>query len=126
MNVTELTRDQLEYLKECLYYDSDIVPIVPELTPELRKAIDKAQIPEEIPNALVFEIFSGIDFVEDDFPTSQIPKVTIVVADGLIQEIYSTEGAEVEIIDFDTQDSEEYEDNRKALAKIKTEQKRVY
>lgn len=123
MNVTELTRDQLAYLKECLYYDSDIVP---ELTPELRKAIDKAHIPEEIPNALVFEIFDGINFVEDDFPTSRNPKVTIVVADGLIQEIYSTEDAEVEIIDFDTQDSEEYEDNRKALAKIKTEQKKVY
>lgn len=123
MNVTELTRDQLAYLKECLYYDSDIVP---ELTPELRKAIDKAHIPEEIPNALVLEIFDGINFVEDDFPTSRNPKVTIVVADGLIQEIYSTEDAEVEIIDFDTQDSEEYEDNRKALAKIKTEQKKVY
>ena len=123
MNVTELTRDQLEYLKEHLYYDSDIVP---ELTPGQRKAIDKAQIPEEIPNALVFEIFDGIDFVEDDFPTSRKPKVTIVVRDGLVQSVYSTEWADVEIIDLDTEDNEEYDTLMEALRKVEEEQNEIY
>lgn len=123
MNVTELTRDQLAYLKEHLYYDSDIVP---ELTPGQRKAIDKAQIPEEIPNALVFEIFSGIDFVEDDFPTSRKPKITIVVRDGLVQSVYSTEWADVEIIDLDTEDNEEYDTLMEALSKVREEQNEIY
>lgn len=123
MNVTELTRDQLVYLKEHLYYDSDIIP---ELTPEHRKAIDKAQIPEEIPNALVFEIFDGIDFVEDDFPTSRKPKITIVVRDGLVQSVYSTEQIDVEIIDLDTENNEEYDTLMEALSEVREEQNEIY
>lgn len=123
MNVTELTRDQLAYLKECLYYDADILP---ELTPGQRKAIDKVQIPEEIPNALVFEIFTGIDFVEDDFPTSQKLKVTIVVESGLVQSVYSTEQIDVEIIDLDTEDNDEYDTLMEALRKVEEEHNEIY
>ena len=123
MNVTELTRDQLAYLKESLYYGSNIIP---EMTPGQQKAIDKARIPEEIPNPLVFEIFDGIDFVEDDFPTSQKPKITIVVRGGLVESVYSTEWADVEIIDLDTEDNEEYDTLLESLSKVEEEQNEIY
>ena len=124
MNVTELTRDQLAYLKECLYYDSETIP---EMTSELRKAIDKAQIPEEIPNALVFEIFTGIDFVEDDFPTSRKPKITIIVKDGRVESVYSTElNVVIEVIDLDTEDNEEYDSLMESVQEAQENQYLVY
>ena len=124
MNVTELTRDQLAYLKECLYYDSETIP---EMTSELIKAIDKAQIPEEIPNALVFEIFTGIDFVEDDFPTSRKPKITIIVKDGRVESVYSTElNVVIEVIDLDTEDNEEYDSLMESVQEAQENQYLVY
>lgn len=54
-------------------------------------------------------------------------KVYIIVEDGLVQSVYA-EDAEVEVvlIDFDTEDPNEYEDNLKAVEEVRNTANQVY
>lgn len=67
MTVHELTQDQLDELKDTVFWNflesptSD--PVFDELTPELLAA----DFPNEIPNSVIFRVYDGIDFVNDDF-----------------------------------------------------------
>lgn len=64
MRVTELNSDELYQLKQELYYMSEILP---NLTTERLAAIKDADIPDNIPDQIVCEIYEGVDFVKDDF-----------------------------------------------------------
>ena len=64
MHVTELNSDELYQLKQELYYMEEILP---NLTTERLAAIKDADIPDNIPDQIVYEMYEGIDFVEDDF-----------------------------------------------------------
>lgn len=63
MSVMELNADQLDQLKWNLYYGDDCIYV----SDKQRKQIDGYGFFLNIPNKLVFEIYSGIDFVSDDF-----------------------------------------------------------
>lgn len=64
-SVYELNRDQLDELKWNYFYSDDYKPCLckhwhtDELVPVL--------FPWEIPDEVIFEQFSGISFVDDDF-----------------------------------------------------------
>lgn len=64
MKVTELNSNELYQLKQELYYMEEILP---NLTSERLDAIKDADIPDNIPDQIVYEVYSGINFVEDDF-----------------------------------------------------------
>jgi hypothetical protein len=54
-------------------------------------------------------------------------KVYIVVEDGLVQAVYADEGnVEVELIDLDTTDPDEYEANTKAFEEMRKTTHIVY
>lgn len=54
-------------------------------------------------------------------------KVYIIVEDGLVQTVYADEGnVEVVLIDFDTEDPNEYEDNLKAVEEVRKTAHLVY
>ena len=57
MDVTELSKDQLSELKYTFYYDTDTKDILP----------DYITCPEDIPDDIICDHYSGIDFVDDDF-----------------------------------------------------------
>jgi hypothetical protein len=73
MTVYDLTRDQLDELKESLFYqfldDDDeqpfaiIDPILKKIAPDLLNA----DFPDEIPDNVIFQVYDGINFVNDDF-----------------------------------------------------------
>ena len=73
MNVYELTQEQLNELKESLFYqfrDLDdeqpfavVDPVLQTFQPELKHATT----PETIPDNIIFAIYDGINFVNDDF-----------------------------------------------------------
>ena len=73
MSVYELNRDQLDELKESLFWqhlDTDDEqpfaisdPILQKIMPDLLKA----DFPDEIPDSIIFQVYAGIDFVNDDF-----------------------------------------------------------
>ena len=72
MDVKELTQDQLNELKESLYYQihdiddetiafaviDSALPYTPETLPDY---------PDEIPDEIIFNVYAGISFVNDDF-----------------------------------------------------------
>lgn len=64
MNVTELNSNELYQLKQELYY---MVEILPNLTTERLAAIKDADIPDNIPDQIVYEVYNGVNFVKDDF-----------------------------------------------------------
>lgn len=64
MHVTELNSDELYQLKQELYYMEEILP---NLTTERLAAIKDADIPDDIPDQIVYEMYKGIYFVKDDF-----------------------------------------------------------
>lgn len=64
MHVTELNSDELYKLKLELCYMEEILP---NLTTERLAAIKDAACPDDIPDQIVYEMYEGIDFVEDDF-----------------------------------------------------------
>ena len=61
MKVTELNRDQLDELKWHYYYDDDYDD----------KIVGENGLPilfaGDIPDKIIFAVYAGIDFVEDDF-----------------------------------------------------------
>lgn len=63
MNVYELNDEQLSQLKWNLYYGDESI----EIPLEIIDQIESYDYPDMIPNELVFQLYEGIDFVEDDF-----------------------------------------------------------
>ena len=63
MNVYELTDEQLSQLKWNLYYGYESIEIPLDIVDQ----IESYDYPDMIPNELVFQLYEGIDFVEDDF-----------------------------------------------------------
>lgn len=63
MNVYELNDEQLSQLKWNLYYGDEFI----ETPLNIVDQIESYDYPDMIPNELVFQLYEGIDFVEDDF-----------------------------------------------------------
>lgn len=63
MNVYELNDEQLSQLKWNLYYGDESIEIPLDIVDQ----IESYDYPDMIPNELVFHLYEGIDFVEDDF-----------------------------------------------------------
>jgi hypothetical protein len=64
MNVTDLNHDELAQLKQELYY---MVEVLPNMNEERLKAIQSAEYPDDITDKIVYEMYDGISFVEEDF-----------------------------------------------------------
>lgn len=63
MNVYELNDERLSQLKWNLYYGDESIEIPLDIVDQ----IESYDYPDMIPNELVFQLYDGIDFVEDDF-----------------------------------------------------------
>lgn len=63
MNVCELNEGQLSQLKWNLYYGDESIEIPLDIVDQ----IESYDYHDMIPNELVFQLYDGIDFVEDDF-----------------------------------------------------------
>ena len=63
MNVYELNDEQLSQLKWNLYYGDESIEIPLDIVDQ----IESYDYPDMIPNELVFQLYEGICFVEDDF-----------------------------------------------------------
>lgn len=66
MNVRELSKSQLDELRNNLYWNLDGEQYG-DLTDEEREFIVNAVHPNDIPDELVFKNYDGIHFVEEDF-----------------------------------------------------------
>ena len=63
MNVYELNDEQLSQLKWNLYYGDESI----EIPLGIIDLIESYDYPDMIPDDIVYELYDGIDFVEDDF-----------------------------------------------------------
>jgi len=63
MHVTELSKDELWELKDALFWGADWV----ETTDEQQEEIDNAQDQDDISDELIYALYDGTDFVEEDF-----------------------------------------------------------
>ena len=63
MNVYELNDEQLSQLKWNLYYGDESI----EISLDIIDQIEGYDYPDMIPDDIVYELYDGIDFVEDDF-----------------------------------------------------------
>ncbi len=67
MTVYDLNEDQLDLLKQQIFYDDDLLAKLSEKSEEVCKAKWYFEIPDEI----VLEEYEGIEFVEEDFCISK-------------------------------------------------------
>lgn len=63
MNVYELNDEQISQLKWNLYYGDESIEIPLDIVDQ----IESYDYPDMIPDELVFQLYEGICFVEDDF-----------------------------------------------------------
>lgn len=63
MNVRELNEEQLSQLKWNLYYGDESI----EVPWSVIDLIESYDYPDMIPDDIVYELYDGIDFVEEDF-----------------------------------------------------------
>ena len=63
MNVRELNEGQLSQLKWNLYYGDESI----EVPWNVIDIIESYDYPDMIPDDIVYELYDGIDFVEEDF-----------------------------------------------------------
>ena len=63
MNVYELNDEQISQLKWNLYYGDESIEIPLDIVDQ----IESYDYPDMIPDELVFRLYEGICFVEDDF-----------------------------------------------------------
>ena len=63
MNVYELNDEQLSQLKWNVYYGDESIEIPLDIVAQ----IESYDYPDMIPDELVFQLYEGICFVEDDF-----------------------------------------------------------
>lgn len=62
-NVRELSEKELWELKDRLYWN----PEEEFLTDRQRAIVEKADIQDDIPDELIYDVFDCYDFVDDDF-----------------------------------------------------------
>lgn len=68
MHVTELNHEELYELKCKLHWQTCSDDYSGEyITSEQQAILDRTEYADDIPDKLVFEVFDGYDFVEDDF-----------------------------------------------------------
>ena len=65
MTVYELTREQLDELKNAYFWGEDTAHI-----PKFNALGLPALFPDDIPDSVILRHYSGIDFVPDDFSCS--------------------------------------------------------
>lgn len=72
MDVRELTRDQLDELKDSLYWqiyhmddEECAFAVIDSVLPYTQKTLP--DYPHEIPDTIIFNVYAGICFVNDDF-----------------------------------------------------------
>lgn len=63
MDVRELDEGQISQLKWNLYYGDESI----EIPLDIVDRIEDCDYPYMIPDDIVYELYDGIDFVEDDF-----------------------------------------------------------
>lgn len=71
--VYDLTKDELSELKESYFYqllDNDDEVLWALNNPNLQD-IENVMSPEQIPDSVIFEHYTGISFVDDDFFCNQ-------------------------------------------------------
>ena len=64
MNVRELNEEQISQLKWNLFY---VDKFFVEISWDMLNCIEDCDYPDMIPIEMVYELYDGIDFVEDDF-----------------------------------------------------------
>ena len=64
MNVRELNEGQISQLKWNLFY---VDKFFVEISWDMLNRIEDCDYPDMIPDDIVYELYDGIDFVEDDF-----------------------------------------------------------
>lgn len=72
MNVYELNDEQLSQLKWNLYYRDESIEIPLDILDQIEgydypDMFPDDIVPDMIPDDIVYELYDGIDFVEDDF-----------------------------------------------------------
>ena len=70
MQVIELTQNQLDFLKNGLYYmrDDELIEQFNDvLNDEIVIELEKANFPYDISNETIYTLFSGFSFCYDDF-----------------------------------------------------------
>lgn len=68
MNVKQLSDDEMYELKDKLYTDFYYnQEALPQMIESERKALESATYPTDIPDWLMYNLFGGIEFTEDDF-----------------------------------------------------------
>lgn len=71
MTVYDLNRDQLDELKNALFWSDD---------PETAEILgDDIATPEQIPDDIIFQHYAGIDFVNDDFFCSVVEEMPLAI-----------------------------------------------
>lgn len=66
-DVTELNHDELYELKDKLYWECVWGDESEYMTDEQRAIVDSADYSDDIPDSLIFDVFGGTCFVEEDF-----------------------------------------------------------
>ena len=70
-DVKEITSEQLEELKQHVFYDyEDMKDNGLEVDSDVEKIIEDSTWWEDIPDNVIYDIFSGFSFVNDDFSCS--------------------------------------------------------
>lgn len=64
MDVRELNEGQISQLKWSLFY---VDKFFVEISWDMLNRIEDCDYPDMIPDDIVYELYDGIDFVEDDF-----------------------------------------------------------
>ena len=89
MTVYELNRDQLDELKNAYFWSEET-----ERIPKLNAQGLPALFPGDIPDAVIYRYYVGIDFVNDDFSCSAAPP-PLCVCERCLMAIESREGQQV-------------------------------
>lgn len=121
MNVKELNEQQLEQLKMDLFYNTDQHD---DLSNKDLRIIDNCTTWHEIPNKLIYKIFDGISFVEEDFGLVEETKPIQSYSYSLWNDILEIFVVDMDGNEFmlatlcDCEDLEDFELNNLALVTI--------
>lgn len=92
----------------------------------VRELIDDAEAIKEILMETA-ERLKNPESENEPLASSGTPKVTIIVKDGRVESVYSTEkNIDVEIIDLDTEDNEEYDNLMESVREAQENQYFIY
>ena len=76
MQVRELNKEQLLELKWKVFYDLDdewLCIFSRDEKEAIKNEVDNAKIGDEISDETIYKIYEGIDFVDEDFISSELP-----------------------------------------------------